>query len=687
MNNWIDFNTAGIQSAGQPDRIDPAPHIERVALELLGDPNPKLSKKTEWRYGARGSLSVDLERGTFYDHEQCTGGGVLDLIIRERGGTHNEAAQWLQGREGLPPVPRQSAPRKASLGRVVATYPYHDEAGVHLFDVVRMDPKDFRQRAASGAWGVKGIRKVLYRLPRIASAPDGATVYIVEGEKDVHKLEAAGLLATTNPGGAGKWSDDYAANLKGKRAVILPDNDKAGRDHAEAVRASLGRHGVPCGVMHLSGLPEKGDVADWLDKGNTAQQLEQLGRAALEAPTDAPKITPTPFTLRPSHEIPPRQWLYGRHLIRGFLSLTVAPGGVGKSSMVLVDALAMATGRDLLGAKPPQPLRVWVWNGEDPREEIERRITAACIQFGISGADLADRLLVDSGRDLPITLASMGGGGVTVAKPTSAALKAAIRAQKIDVLIIDPFVTSHEVSENDNTAINAVAAEWRRIADETGCAIELVHHTSKAGAADGDAHGILASRGGGALIDAVRAARYLVRMTQQEADRLGIEETEARVTFRVCTDGKANLAPPEKATWRRMVSISLGNGGGHWPEGDHVGVCTPWTPPDPFEGVTARDLRAVQKAIEALPQPPRESDKSPEWAGFTVANVLGLTVGDVSTTKADRGSVENAARGRIRRLLKDWCATGALIVEEVKDAKGNPRKIVTVGEPVRHDEC
>jgi hypothetical protein len=348
--------------------------------------------------------------------------------------------------------------------------------------------------------------------------------------------------------------------------------------------------------------------------------------------------------------------------------------------------LAMVTGRALLGSKPPHPLKVWFWNGEDPLEENERRIGAACIHYGLTGDDLGARLMLDSGRDLPITLAKMEGGSVKVARPVVDQLKAAIKAAQIDVLIVDPFVTSHEVSENDNTAINAVATEWRDIAHETGCAIELVHHTSKAGAANGDEMGIYASRGGGALIDAVRSARYLVRMTQQEAERFGLDETEARVTFRVCTDGKANLAPPEKATWRRMVSVSLGNGAGFWPEGDHVGVCTPWTPPDAFEGITTRDLRAVQQAIAAEAVPPRESDKGPTWAGFIVGDVLGLDLGDKASTKETREPAQNRARAKVRNLLREWIKSGALAVESVKDAKGNERKTIVVGDPVKADE-
>jgi len=409
--------------------------------------------------------------------------------------------------------------------------------------------------------------------------------------------------------------------------------------------------------------------------------------ADLDAVSQPAAISPTAFVLRPAHEIPPRQWLYGKHLIRGFLSLTVAPGGLGKSSMVLVDALAMATGKALLGSKPPEPLRVWVWNGEDPREEIERRITAACVHYGITADDLGDRLLVDSGRDLPIILATTGNDGVRIARPVADQLKAAIRAAKIDVLIIDPFVTTHEVNENDNTAINAVAAEWRRIADETGCAIELVHHTSKAGAANGNNFGIYASRGGGALIDAVRAARYLVRMTQQEADRFGIEATEARVTFRVCTDGKANLAPPERASWRKMISISLGNGSTHWPEGDHVGVCTTWTPPDAFEGVTARDLLAVQHAIAAQTAPPSKSEKARTWVGYIVADVLGLDLGAPTSKIADRTPSQNAARARVREMLEAWIKSRTLVIETIANTRaGRDVEVIVAGEPVRPDE-
>ena len=401
-----------------------------------------------------------------------------------------------------------------------------------------------------------------------------------------------------------------------------------------------------------------------------------------EAP---PIITPTPFNLRPASEIPPRQWLFGRHLIRGFLSLTVAPGGLGKSSLLIVEALAMATGRDLLGDAPPMPLRVWYWNGEDPREEVERRIAAASLHYGIVADAIGDRMKMDSGRDVPITLARMNGQGVHIAKPVSEALIAAIREAQTDVMIVDPFVTTHEVGENDNAALNAIVAEWRRIADATGCAIELVHHVSKAGAMSGDEIGIYASRGAGALIDGVRSARYLTRMRQEEAERFGIEEAEAAQHFRA-NMGKANLAPPEKATWRRMESVALGNGAGLWPEGDKVGVCVAWTPPDAFDGMTAHDLMRVQQAIEASEEAHKANERAADWIGYLVADTLGMDVGR-DLKKNERSAGQNASRAKLRRILSEWIRNGALELHNEHDARtGREVKLVTVGEPVTPDD-
>jgi hypothetical protein len=66
-----------------------------VALKLFGEPTSKHHGGGEWRYGTRGSLSIDLRKGAYYDHEAAEGGGVLDLIVREIGGDYRDAVSWL----------------------------------------------------------------------------------------------------------------------------------------------------------------------------------------------------------------------------------------------------------------------------------------------------------------------------------------------------------------------------------------------------------------------------------------------------------------------------------------------------------------------------------------------------------------------------------------------------------------
>jgi 5S rRNA maturation endonuclease (ribonuclease M5) len=164
--------------------------------------------------------------------------------------------------------------------KIVATYPYTDENGRLLFEVVRFDPKDFAQRRPDGkggwVWNLEGVRRVLYRLPDVLKAVQaGGMVFIVEGEKDADALCGLGLMATTNPHGAGKWREDYSETLKGAHVVILPDKDDAGRKHAESVAKSLWGKARTIKVVELSGDSVK-DVSDWLRAGGTKEELLKL---------------------------------------------------------------------------------------------------------------------------------------------------------------------------------------------------------------------------------------------------------------------------------------------------------------------------------------------------------------------------------------------------------------------------
>ena len=200
-----------------------------------------MSSQLEWRYGTRGSLSVDLEKGTWFDHELNVGGGVIDLICRETGQSNGAAFEWLCAEGFDVDEPAQHAAR-----RIVATYPYRDEQEEVLFEVCRYEPKDFLQRAPDGAggwrWSLKGVRRVLYRLPELVAAAPDVTVFLAEGEKDADRLSSLGLIATTCPGGANNWRSEYTEALSGRKVVILPDNDPAGTERREHQGATH-RHG------------------------------------------------------------------------------------------------------------------------------------------------------------------------------------------------------------------------------------------------------------------------------------------------------------------------------------------------------------------------------------------------------------------------------------------------------------
>ncbi len=293
-----------------------------------------------------------------------------------------------------------------------------------------------------------------------------------------------------------------------------------------------------------------------------------------------PLITATAFAWRDPATIPRRRWLYGRHYVRKFISETVAPGGFGKSSLAIMEALAIATGRALLGIAPDEATKVWIWNGEDPMEELQRRIIGAALHYGIDQTEIKGRLFVDTGRETKIIIAEQTKTGAIIARPIVDAVIATIRANEIGLMIVDPFVASHRVVENDNPAIELVAATWAEIADVTGCAIELVHHARKTGGAEITVDD---GRGGSALLAKVRSARTLNGMTDDEAARAGVEYR--RAYFRV-QNGKANLSPPaDTAEWYRLLSVDLGNGDPDHP-GDSVGVVAGWNWPNIFDGVT-----------------------------------------------------------------------------------------------------
>jgi hypothetical protein len=159
--------------------------------------------------------------------------------------------------------------------QIVEVYPYEDKKRKLVFEQVRLEPKAFRFRrpAENGKWiwNLQGVVTIPYRLPEVLAADE---VYIVEGEKDVETLRAWGLVATCNPGGAGKWKEEYSQVLKGKHVIILQDDDAPGRKHAQAVAASVAHHATK--VRIIPPFPNAKDITEWAEQGATKRKLLKM---------------------------------------------------------------------------------------------------------------------------------------------------------------------------------------------------------------------------------------------------------------------------------------------------------------------------------------------------------------------------------------------------------------------------
>jgi hypothetical protein len=396
-----------------------------------------------------------------------------------------------------------------------------------------------------------------------------------------------------------------------------------------------------------------------------------------EQPTeDEPtlKFSP-PFQIGDPKEIPLREFVFGTHYIRKFLSVTVAPGGLGKTSNSIAEALSMVAGRrEILRDvhDRPKPLRVWLFNAEDPMDEMRRRIVAACHHYGITQADIGDRLLVDSGRDTEIIVAKEDKkAGLVIQVPTVELVAQHIEKHKIDVLIIDPFVSTHRVNENDNGAIDAVAKLWAQVADVTNISIDIVHHLRKL--ADREAT-VEDARGAVSLIGAARSVRVLNRMSEEQATAAGVAPAD-RYGYFAITNGKVNLTKMDmRQDWRRIESVGVGNGKDSLHKAQDfapVIVKFKWPTKEEIAASVPDDVLANFK-LRLNGVPCRASDQAPDWGGYALAEIMGQPVEVVKGMTPEKR--------KLRGIIDAWISEGHISIGSA--TIGKPAKTVPVFQPV-----
>ena len=325
-------------------------YIEEVSTSYWGAPTARRGRELRW--GNHGSKSVDLQKGTWFDHEAKEGGGVVDLVRREEGATiGNNIASILQRKFGIDMrVQERLAPRNY-LSKI---FDYFDEDGVLRYQVQRFEPKTFRQRRPDdkGGWinNMEGVEALPYALPSLLANKNRA-IYVVEGEKCADRLIHEGKLATTNHGGANNWKPEINKWFKDRLVVVIPDNDEAGRKHADRVCHNLVGIAAEIRRIDLPGLKEKGDIVDWLDSGNSVEDLRELVEAAapLEAVDELDDVKPEvsadvfeTYSIMQIRSLPPVEWTIDGVIPQNSFSVMYGEPGAGKSFLALDMALSVA---------------------------------------------------------------------------------------------------------------------------------------------------------------------------------------------------------------------------------------------------------------------------------------------------------------------------------------------------------
>lgn len=319
-------------------------------------------------------------------------------------------------------------------------------------------------------------------------------------------------------------------------------------------------------------------------------------------------------------QIPRRAWVVPGFLMRGAVTVLSGPGSAGKSMLVVAQSMAIALGRPFGRFRPLWAGRVLVYNVEDDQDEQRRRFSAAMRVFGSTPAEIAPSI-IRVGPEQIGTL--MRVDPLTKRLSPTAALgemEQLIAEQKPDAVFLDPFVELHDSDENDNTAIRAVMAKLRGMAQRFECAVCVLHHARKgATAMAGDPDSL---RGASAIVGAARVVLTVLTMDEKEADKLGIPPEQRRLYFRL--DGaKSNYAVVEDAEWFQRVPYELANG-------ETVAAAEPWEPPSAQAQVSTVDLN---RALDAIDKGPEDGvlytastrGGSDRWAGKPLMDLCGMT--------------------------------------------------------------
>lgn len=538
-------------------------------------------------YGSPGTSLVIETRGDkrgvwcdFADPDHHKG-DLISLYMAARGVPFpralDELAEWV-GHGSRPEVrySREQALKKMKrfdrdLGPQKGEWHYTDAEGDIIASVYRYEPEEGGKEflpwdAVKRRYGNPDIRP-LYNLPAILKADQ---VVVTEGEKAAQSLIDRGICATCVMGGSNSPLERTDLEpLKGKEIIIWPDADEPGRKFgavfAQAVEPIVNGTRI---IEPPADAPEGWDAAD------AEHPLSVLGIAKKATPETIADMADSPFkpqAFEPAYLdcIPPRRWLLGSRLQRGKATGGVAPGGVGKSSFSLATAIAIALGDDrLTGEKVHEKGAALVIYNEEDYDELHRRIAAICQFWKINPKRLEGRLFELCSVSGELKVVTLDKHGSSVVTPEVNLMVDYCKQHKIVYVCCDPFITFHNVPENDNTNIDIAARQFSKLADRANVAVDLLHHISKGdGDTEGHAGDITRARGAAALGAAIRNSYTLAAMSEKTGAKLNLGEEYVRYVR--LDDGKRNYSLRSGQTsWFYLESVTI-------PNGDSVGVIRP----------------------------------------------------------------------------------------------------------------
>ena len=417
--------------------------------------------------------------------------------FRPNGRGHQRVSDGVIERAVMAAAAAQS-PTDRPRGRILTTYDYKDADGKLLYQVVRYEPKDFRQRRpdGNGGWTWKlGEHRVLYRWPELLKYPDG-TIFICEGEKDADRVAALGHCATTVA--AGKWTDECIKALAGRHVLILEDNDEAGR--VKALAAALALHGSVASIriVALPDLPEKGDVSDWLDADPS--RAEKLADVCFNVPEWAPEAVdakaaadtqpagepPLPFiniAAWQNQPVPEREWTVKDRIPRSNVTLLSGEGSIGKSILSLHLSAAVVLGRDWLGTLP-EPGPALVVCCEDDTEELWRRFDLIFSHYGAAFTEFTDlHVLALAGKET--LMAEPDRGGLIRATKLFGRIREAACDIRPKLTVLDNSADVFGGNENDRAQVRQFIGILRGMAIAASSGVLLTSHPSLTGISSG----------------------------------------------------------------------------------------------------------------------------------------------------------------------------------------------------------